>query len=96
MHWTCAIAAVAVSLAVSGCIARRQVGPAQQPPPAPREFRGVWVATVANIDWPTKPGLPTAQQKQEAIAILDQARAEPQRGDPAGPSRRRRAVCQPL
>src|SRR5947209_3609763 len=27
-------------------------------PPAPREFRAVWVATVENIDWPTRPGLP--------------------------------------
>lgn len=36
-----------------------------------REFRGVWVATVNNIDWPSKPGLSTDQQKKEAIAILD-------------------------
>jgi len=42
------------------------------PPPEPaREFRGVWVATVANIDWPSKPGLSTADQKTELIAILD-------------------------
>lgn len=36
-----------------------------------REFRAVWVATVANIDWPSKPGLSTDQQKKEAIDILD-------------------------
>ncbi len=43
-------------------------------PPKPlREFRGVWVATVANIDWPSKPGLTTAQQKQELLALLDRA-----------------------
>ncbi|MFA5328678.1 MAG: family 10 glycosylhydrolase [Prolixibacteraceae bacterium] len=35
------------------------------------EFRAVWVATVNNIDWPSKPGLSTEQQKTEAIAILD-------------------------
>ena len=46
----------------------------QPPPPAPREFRGVWVATVGNIDWPSKPGLPTQQQQAEAIAILDKCR----------------------
>jgi uncharacterized lipoprotein YddW (UPF0748 family) len=40
------------------------------PEPA-REFRAAWVATVANIDWPTKPGLPVAAQQQEARAILD-------------------------
>lgn len=36
-----------------------------------REFRGVWVATVANIDWPSKPGLSTEAQKSELIRILD-------------------------
>ncbi|MBT6148730.1 MAG: family 10 glycosylhydrolase, partial [Gemmatimonadetes bacterium] len=38
-----------------------------------REFRAVWVATVDNIDWPSEPGLPTQQQKSEALAILDNA-----------------------
>lgn len=43
-------------------------------PPAPRrEFRGLWVATVGNIDWPSKPGLTTAQQKAELISLLDRA-----------------------
>ena len=36
-----------------------------------REFRGVWVATVANIDWPSKPGLSSDLQKAELIRILD-------------------------
>lgn len=36
-----------------------------------REFRAAWVATVANINWPSKPGLSTAQQKKEAITLLD-------------------------
>lgn len=36
-----------------------------------REFRGVWVATVANIDWPSKPGLSTDLQKSELISILN-------------------------
>ena len=35
------------------------------------EFRGVWVATVNNIDWPSKPGLPVETMKAEAIQILD-------------------------
>jgi len=37
-----------------------------------REFRGVWVATVANIDWPSRPGLSADQQKQEFIGLLEQ------------------------
>jgi uncharacterized lipoprotein YddW (UPF0748 family) len=48
--------------------------PAQEAPPPPREFRAVWVATVANIDWPSRPGLPVERQKAEAVAILDQAK----------------------
>jgi uncharacterized lipoprotein YddW (UPF0748 family) len=42
-------------------------------PAPPREFRGVWVATVANIDWPSKPGLPVDQQQAELLAILDKS-----------------------
>lgn len=35
------------------------------------EFRGVWIATVENIDWPSKKGLSVADQKAEFIRILD-------------------------
>jgi len=41
---------------------------------AQREFRAAWVATVANIDWPTKPGLPTEQQRSELLAIIENAK----------------------
>lgn len=44
------------------------------PPVVAREFRGVWVATVDNIDWPSTPGLSTAKAKQELITLLDRAR----------------------
>jgi uncharacterized lipoprotein YddW (UPF0748 family) len=43
------------------------------PPPVPREFRGVWIATVANLDWPSRPGLPADAQKAELVALLDHA-----------------------
>lgn len=36
-----------------------------------REFRGVWIATVVNIDWPSQNTLSTSQQKQEFIQILE-------------------------
>ena len=45
----------------------------EQPPPAPREFRAAWVATVANIDWPSRRGLSTAAQQAEVHALLDRA-----------------------
>lgn len=40
-------------------------------PKAQSEFRAAWVATVSNINWPSKPGLSTAEQQQEAITLLD-------------------------
>jgi uncharacterized lipoprotein YddW (UPF0748 family) len=43
------------------------------PPPPLREMRGAWVATVANIDWPSRKGLTTAEQQAELIAILNRA-----------------------
>ncbi len=45
----------------------------RQIPETPREMRAVWVASVANIDWPSEPGLPVAQQKAELRTIMDRA-----------------------
>ena len=42
------------------------------PFPPTREFRAVWIATVDNIDWPSKKGLPTADQQREIVAMFDQ------------------------
>lgn len=39
--------------------------------PADREFRAAWVATVGNINWPSKPGLSNEEQQAEALALLD-------------------------
>ncbi|MBB5118065.1 hypothetical protein AF335_31485 [Streptomyces eurocidicus] len=38
-----------------------------------REFRGMWIATVVNVDWPSKPGLSPDRQRAELIALLDAA-----------------------
>jgi len=40
-------------------------------PTVEREFRAAWVATVANINWPSKPGLPVEDQQKEAKKLLD-------------------------
>lgn len=42
------------------------------PPTVTREFRGAWVATVHNIDWPSRKGLSRGSQQGEMRAILDQ------------------------
>ena len=43
----------------------------QKPPKVMQEFRAAWIASVANINWPSKPGLTTAEQQREAIVLLD-------------------------
>ena len=47
-------------------------GSAYSQAPSPRhEFRGVWIATVNNIDWPSKKGLPVDSQKAEYVRLMD-------------------------
>ncbi|MBO0780816.1 MAG: family 10 glycosylhydrolase [Ktedonobacteraceae bacterium] len=36
-----------------------------------RQLRAVWIATVVNVDWPSRPGLAVAAQKQEFLHLLD-------------------------
>jgi uncharacterized lipoprotein YddW (UPF0748 family) len=36
-----------------------------------REFRGIWIATVENIDWPSKKYLSSVEQKREFINIIE-------------------------
>ncbi|MGH8793427.1 MAG: glycoside hydrolase family 10 protein [Stackebrandtia sp.] len=37
------------------------------------DMRGVWIASVANIDWPSQTGLSADEQKAELETLLDQA-----------------------
>jgi uncharacterized lipoprotein YddW (UPF0748 family) len=50
------------------------VAPDVKVPQPPREFRAAWVATVANIDWPSKPGLSSDEQRAEMRRIIEIAR----------------------
>lgn len=44
--------------------------------PPQREFRGAWIATIADIDWPSKAGLPSSQMLKEITNLLDKLQAE--------------------
>ncbi len=66
IRWLALMAFLCSALAASA------QGPDAAPPP-PREFRGAWVASVGNIDWPSKPGLLVNDQKAEFRAILERA-----------------------
>lgn len=37
----------------------------------PTEFRAVWIASVDNIDWPSKKGIAVYSQKAEFIRLLN-------------------------
>jgi uncharacterized lipoprotein YddW (UPF0748 family) len=64
---------------IAPCAALAHTHPARNPgaarPPAAHnvqtQMRGVWISTLANIDWPTAKGLSVAQQQQQFIRILD-------------------------
>ena len=40
-------------------------------PPPKYEFRGAWVATVANLDWPSSPSMNTYAQRIELMTLMD-------------------------
>ncbi|MFD9222775.1 glycoside hydrolase family 10 protein [Streptomyces sp. NPDC060064] len=61
-----ATAGDAAAAPAAGRAGRRRHGPS-------REFRGMWLASVANRDWPSRPGLTAAEQCAELLAHLDAA-----------------------
>ena len=63
------ICAAMILSAIPGLV---PVSLAQSVPPPKREFRAAWIATVGNIDWPLKGGLPAAEQQASFIRRLDQ------------------------
>ncbi|HEX2167919.1 MAG TPA: family 10 glycosylhydrolase, partial [Longimicrobiales bacterium] len=71
------ILAAPLAILLAGC-ATAPSPPAPQasqaPPAVEREFRGVWIAAVSNMDWPSRPGLPPDSQRAELIRMFDRAR----------------------
>lgn len=68
-----AIKSIVTALALGNLLTPNAKAQENEPPVIAREFRAVWVATVSNIDWPSKQGLSTWQQQAELIAILDKS-----------------------
>ncbi|MEV6698052.1 family 10 glycosylhydrolase [Streptomyces sp. NPDC051453] len=64
---------VAAAAALTGLAAGDAAASGSRHAPVARDMRGTWLATVANRDWPSKPGLSAAQQRAELIAHLDTA-----------------------
>ncbi|GGG56544.1 family 10 glycosylhydrolase [Hymenobacter glacieicola] len=59
----------ALVLSVYCLVASQPAGAADGPPK--RELRGVWIATVENIDWPSSRSLTPEQQRREYRRMLD-------------------------
>lgn len=80
IHRACVLA-VCAALAACSDPSQPEVAPEPKPEPespAPemqRETRGMWIATVANIDWPTRATLSADEQRAELIDILSRAAA---------------------
>lgn len=58
-----------------GLVATSEPGCSVDPHLKKHDFRGIWIASVANIDWPSKPGLSAEQQRAELTSLLDVAQA---------------------
>nr|MCU0623047.1 family 10 glycosylhydrolase [Gemmatimonadaceae bacterium] len=73
---THACAAVVAALLGTGCasLVTRPV-PDDLPPVPRREFRGLWVTTVGNTDWPSVPGLDAEAHRAELRVVFDRAAA---------------------
>ncbi|MFD3501130.1 glycoside hydrolase family 10 protein [Streptomyces sp. NPDC058678] len=67
-----ALAALATLTSASGGASAAPGHRAARPRKA-AEMRGVWLATVTNRDWPSRPGLSAADQRAELVAHLDRA-----------------------
>ena len=65
-HTLRAFGALSVALLIAAC-SRRAPGPVPDagPPTVMREMRGLWVATVRNIDWPSDTSRTADEQRAE-------------------------------
>lgn len=67
-----ALASVAAGGA-AGPAARAAVRPGPSARAAAAEFRGMWIATVSNVDWPSQSGLSAQKQRTQLLRLLDSA-----------------------
>ncbi|MEU9235445.1 glycoside hydrolase family 10 protein [Streptomyces subrutilus] len=66
-------AAWALAAAAGGAGPARAAAAAAPGRAAVTEFRGMWIASVSNVDWPSRSGLPAAEQRAQLIRLLDTA-----------------------
>ncbi|MFJ9763626.1 glycoside hydrolase family 10 protein [Streptomyces erythrochromogenes] len=64
---------IAAATGGSAFAAPRNSGPLPAGGAGTPEFRGMWIASVSNVDWPSRSGLSAATQRKELLALLDTA-----------------------
>ncbi|WP_372509479.1 glycoside hydrolase family 10 protein [Streptomyces humicola] len=66
-----AVAAIGGNLTAASTAAARDGR--EGPDDLPAQFRGAWIASVRNLDWPSRTGLSAAEQRSELESLLDTA-----------------------
>ncbi|MFJ3726162.1 glycoside hydrolase family 10 protein [Streptomyces sp. NPDC090045] len=64
------VIAAATSGPAAAAAGRTSSGPSAR---AAADFRGMWIASVSNVDWPSQSGLSAARQRTELLRLLDTA-----------------------
>lgn len=70
-----ALRLVLMFLTLAACSSATTAPAPDAAPPIAREMRGIWIATVRNIDWPSRDTVSPAAQRAELIDIMDRAKA---------------------
>jgi uncharacterized lipoprotein YddW (UPF0748 family) len=75
MYFKKAVFCLIIYAFLSGCSKKVTQQVVSKPSGPKREFRAVWVATIDNIDWPSRKGLNSDLQQQEFRTLLDKQKS---------------------
>ncbi|WP_445269180.1 glycoside hydrolase family 10 protein [Streptomyces sp. DSM 41634] len=68
-----AVGVIAAATSGPAAAAARQTSSGPSPRAAAADFRGMWIASVSNVDWPSRSGLSAGRQRTELLRLLDTA-----------------------
>ncbi|MEU9164029.1 family 10 glycosylhydrolase [Streptomyces sp. NPDC048424] len=68
-----AVGVIAAATSGPAAAAARRTSAGLSARAATAEFRGMWIASVSNVDWPSESGLSAARQRTELLRLLDAA-----------------------
>ncbi|MFJ6757917.1 glycoside hydrolase family 10 protein [Streptomyces sp. NPDC091273] len=68
-----AVGVIAAATSGPAAAAARRTPSGPSPRAAAADFRGMWIASVSNVDWPSRSGLSAGRQRTELLRLLDTA-----------------------